>query len=417
MPVANLSAQLDDYRWLVSDEGGRWLAQVAQDPRPLVLQAERLRQELSAARVHLVLEQVELRRRAREKFLDADRMFFTRLGLEQATDQFVAAYKASRFPLGPTVADLCCGIGGDLLGLAHRGPVIGVDRDPLTGVLAAANARLVQPPDGLGPRAEVRAADVADFPLDQAAAWHLDPDRRPQGRRTTHVELHEPGLPLIERLLAISPNAAIKLAPASELPQAWCERAELEWISRQRQCRQLVAWFGSLASEPGRRRAAMVTSSPSGPPCLRALLGDPSARPPSVDQVGRYVFEPDAAVLAAKLVGTLADEHALASLGSVLGYLTGDRPVADPALACFEVTDVLPLDLRRLKTLLRDRGIGQLEIKKRAVPQEPEELRRRLALRGDGSAVLLITPIGGSTTAILARRIVTSPFPPTRPTG
>ena len=45
----------------------------------------------------------------------------------------------------PHIADLCCGIGGDLLALAEQGTVIGVDRDPIAAHFAAANVRAVVP--------------------------------------------------------------------------------------------------------------------------------------------------------------------------------------------------------------------------------------------------------------------------------
>lgn len=401
----NPTDELADYRWLLGDEGRQWIAQVADDPQTLVVQADRLRKQLSAQRTHLVLEQVELRRRAREKFGEwADRMFLTRVGLEQATDRFVAQYKASRFPAGEPVADLCCGIGGDLLGLAGRGTAVGVDLDPVVALVAEANLAVLE---ALG-SATVQVGDVASVDLRSFEAWHMDPDRRPQGHRTTHVEYYEPPLPAIERMLADSSQAALKLAPAAEVPEAWAEQAELEWISRDRQCRQLVAWFGSLTTQPGQRRATIVASSNASPLVLRTLLGAEDERPPVAVEIGRYVFDPDAAVLAAKLVGTLAAEHRLAALGPSVAYLTGDQAVDDPALACFEVTDVLPFDLKRLKQLLRSRGIGRLEIKKRAVRQEPEQLRRQLGLSGDHSAVLLLAPVNERTTAILAQRVVGS---------
>ena len=49
-------------------------------------------------------------------------------------------------------------------------------------------------------------------------------------------------------MLARNANAAIKLAPATKLPPDWIARCELEWISRDRECRQLVAWHGNLAA-------------------------------------------------------------------------------------------------------------------------------------------------------------------------
>ncbi len=390
--------ELDDYRWLLGDEGRSWIAQIAADTQPLVVQTTRLRKRLSSRRTHLVLEQVELRRRAGEKFFEAaERMFFTRVGLEQATDQIVARYKASRFPTGQPVADLCCGIGGDLLGLAERGPAVGVDLDPITALIAEANAAMVA--------TEVRRKDVAGVDLRAFAAWHMDPDRRPQGHRTTQVESYEPPLPVIQRMLAASNNAALKLAPTAEVPEAWALEAELEWISRDRQCRQLVAWFGDLASEPGKRRATIVARQPDRPLVVRTLHAVEGPQPPVASTIGRYVFEPDAAVLAAKLVGPLAAEHQLATLSSSVAYLTGDTQIDDPALACFAVREVLPFDLKRLKQLVHSRGIGQLEIKKRGVHHEPEQVRRQLALRGEHAAVLLLAPLGQHVTAILAERI------------
>ena len=73
------------------------LDELAGDAAPLHTAVARLRGTLSPAQTHLLLEQVELRRRATAKFTHAARMFFTRIGLEQATDEWVARYKAARF--------------------------------------------------------------------------------------------------------------------------------------------------------------------------------------------------------------------------------------------------------------------------------------------------------------------------------
>ncbi|MHB1035574.1 MAG: class I SAM-dependent methyltransferase [Pirellulales bacterium] len=395
---------MEDYHWLVGNEGAGWLEKAVADHRgSLVTQASNLRKHLTQARSHLVLEQVELRRRGREKFAAAERMFFTRQGLEQATDEIVAAYKARRIGPGEPVADLCCGLGGDLLALAGRGPVQGVDRDPVAVLLAEANCHAA----GFVPPARqdvaIRQADADQTPVDEFAAWHIDPDRRPHGRRTTRVALHEPGPAAIERLLARRADAAVKLAPAAEMPPDWEQRAELEWIGRGGQCRQLVAWFGRLAQRAGMRRATMVGAAPEE---IRTLFGSPGPETPEAPQIGRYVFEPDAAVLAAGLGGVLAAEHGLAAVTPGIAYLTGDRPVTDSALACFEVTDVLPFDLKRLKALVRARRLGRLEIKKRGVPNEPEQLRRQLRVPGDEMATLLLTPTNRGLTAILARRML-----------
>lgn len=113
----NTPISLDDIRWLVGPEGAGLLAELGRSAGSLAAIAERLKRRFSPERVHLALEQIELRRRAARKFPDAPRMFFLPETIQQATDRWIAGYKAGRFPAGEPLADLCCGIGGDLLGL------------------------------------------------------------------------------------------------------------------------------------------------------------------------------------------------------------------------------------------------------------------------------------------------------------
>jgi hypothetical protein len=365
----------------------------------------------------LLLEQVELRRRATAKFAHPERMFFTRVGLEQATDEWVAAYKAARFAeraelfgthrgepssAPKVVADLCCGIGGDLMALAKVSSAVGVDRDSITAHFATVNSG-----------ASVRRTGVERVDLDGISAFHIDPDRRPAGQRTTSLAACEPNLAAIESLIARLPAAAVKLAPATRVPNNWSERCELEWISRARECRQLIAWHGHLAQSPGQHRATIIpaacrsapSSLPRGGLAPSAITGRPNQRVPIAGKVDRYVFDIDAAVLAARLQGALALEHELSGLGGGPTYLTGPQPIDDAAMACFEVADVLPLEIRKIARHLRERAIGTLEIKKRGVDLDPEKLRRELKLRGDNAATLLVTPTGGGNVAILAQRI------------
>ncbi len=403
------SAQLADYQWLVGPEADALLAALGHESDPLAV-AKRLRGDLSAERVRLVLEQTRLRARARSKFALAERLFFTSLGLEQATDQWVAAYKAQRFGVGAPVVDLCCGIGGDLMALAERGPVVGVDRDPIAALLAHTNCQRTlaartdpQPSDAAGAFAvETHAAD--DYRLAAESAWHIDPDRRPEGRRTTHAELHDPPPEAIDRLRTQSEQGAVKLAPAAVVPEGWIREGQLEWISFARQCRQLVVWFGRLASAAGRRSATLVDRQ-RGP--VRSVVGQAGCELNVAPRIGRFVFEPDPAVLAADLTGELAHELALASIAAGAVYLTGDEPLHDPALAAFEVIDVVPLDVKRLKKMLRSGGFGRLEVKKRGVELDPAALTKQLKVPGEHAATLLVTRLEQRVVAILARRSAT----------
>ena len=80
----------------------------------------------------------------------------------------------------------------------------------------------------------------------------------------------------------------------------------------------------------------------------------------------------------------------------------------DAALATFQIIEAQPYRLAPLKALLRSRDIGRLEIKKRGVDHDPEQVRRQLGLRGERSATLLITRMGQRVMAILAERCATA---------
>src|ERR1700704_3843002 len=90
-------SDLADYEWLTGSEAGVVLSELAADKTPLHTAISRLRGRFTTNQTHLLLEQAELRRRATAKFTQAHQMFFTRIGLEQATDEWLARYKAARF--------------------------------------------------------------------------------------------------------------------------------------------------------------------------------------------------------------------------------------------------------------------------------------------------------------------------------
>ena len=357
-----------------------------------------LRKELGPPRTHLVIALTELRKRAKVKFRQAERMFFTRQLLEQATDEQIASHKAARIPSGEGAVDLCCGIGGDLLAMANRGPVQGVDRDPVAALLAEANCRALNIEN-----VTVELADVNGMGVEKFGAWHLDPDRRVEGKRSIRVENHDPGIDTIQQFLLENRKAAIKLAPGTRIPEQWADAAEVEWIGNRGECRQQMVWFDELARYPGQRAATVFAPGATSPYTIHGL---PVKNLPVAPALGRYVYEPHAAVLAAHLTGILSERYNLPCVSPKIPYLTSDTLVSDPALACFEVEEVLPVDPKYLRSAVRDRKIGTLEVKKRGVRIDPEEVRRQINPRGEGSATLIIVPVNKKVSGLLTRRVV-----------
>jgi SAM-dependent methyltransferase len=387
-----------DVAWLKDER--ELLERLAGDKRPLHRIAAELRKNWSANQVALLLDQRELRTRAVAKFTAAGEMLFTRRGYEQATDEWLARYKARRFAPFASVADLCCGIGGDTAAMATgEGRLVACDHDPAMLALAEHNVRQLF---SASPHREITWSgdDVRQFEMAGIDAWHIDPDRRAAGGRTTHVALHEPDDQTIDALARQNPHVAIKLAPASDPPDEWAAEGELEWISRGGECRQLVVWRGELAQSPGKRRATVLPRGGFEP--LVSVVGTPEEIP-WVDQVDRYCYEADAALLAADLVGAAANPLRLARFASTHAWLTGSEPVEHPALVGYEVLEVLPLKVKRIAEVLRGLGMGLLAIKHRAVTLDPADLMRQLRVPGDNQGVVMVTRRGEQRIALVCR--------------
>jgi hypothetical protein len=342
--------------------------------------------ELVAAAV----ETVRLRIRAAAKFgADAGRMFFTPAGVEQATRSSVAAHRAARFAAAGTtrLADLCAGIGGDLVAFARAGMTVeGVDSDPLTATVAAANAEAL----GLADRVAVRTADVATMDLRGVPAVFCDPARRAGGRRVFDPTAYSPPWDFLLGLARTVPSAAFKVAPGIDhalVPPG----AEAEWVSDGGDVKEAALWCGDLAGVP--RRATLL---PSG----ATLTGTGEELAP-VGAVGDWLYDPDGAVVRAHLVAELAERLDATTLDPTIAYLTSAALVETPFARAYRVDEVMPFSLKRLRAALRARGVGRVEIKKRGSALDVEQLRRDLRLRGDAGATVVLTRVAGRPIVLL----------------
>lgn len=376
--------------------------------------ASRLRERYGADLVAAALTQVRLRRRAEAKFgSSAGRMYFTQAGLEQSTRASVAAHRARRFasklPAGARVLELGCGIGADLMARSQVGLTgDGVERDPLTAEVARANVTAF----GLDGLARVRVGDALEEDPDGYAAVFADPGRRTARGRVFDPRSYEPPLDAVLGLAGRAPAACVKVAPG--IPhEAVPAGAEAEWVSVAGDVKEAALWLGGLAGDVGRRATLLPSGTPSGDPSdgeavtlVPAGLGDPDVRP-----WGRYLYEPDGAVIRAHLVaevaalvgGGLADPH--------IAYVTSDELRPTPFASAYEIDDVLPFSVKRLKAELRRRGTGVLTVKKRGSAVDVDRLRRdlgfggRRAGYGAAETTVVVTRVGRDPVALLARPV------------
>ena len=402
-----MSNSIEEYRWLVSSPASGFLAETLEQIENkvnVVRIAKQLRKDMTPSRSAMVLELAQQRIRGRKKFALADQMFFTKRGLQQASSQPIAEYKAQRFAKCNRVADVCCSIGGDLLSLAKVAKTTGVDNDPVTTLFAQRNLEVHNLLNASTAECNFEDFDLADFD-----AVHIDPDRRAKGStagRTTHGDFFSPSLPSIFQRLNESKFeskfAAIKVAPATLASVCLPDQYEIEWIGDRRECKQQLIWTGVAVENPGTMTATRVDGGQVHHFITNAkLLNEPA---PVASEVALYLFEPHSSILAGQMTDAFANSCELKRLASDIVYLTSDSPVQHSMMRRFCVEAVLPIDARKVHEYFRERQVGLLEIKNRGVPKFVVEKFERLKLSGDEKRVLFLTRHRRTQVAIVATR-------------
>jgi hypothetical protein len=301
--------ELEVAAWLTSREGldavaaaTRWLDD-GQEPLRV---AERVRGEgIDAARGAAVVAAATARRRARARWPDADRLLFTRTGLEQASDPAVSAWRARRFAGVAALEDRASGLGGDTLALGATGAAVtAIDLDPARLALLRHNAAV------RGVEVATVLADALTHPVPRLGPVHVDPGRRDGGRRLRRLaELRPPVPALVDHLAPVVVDAgiAIVLSPAVDLADPDLPGGvELEFVQLGEDLVEAVAWTGALRATDTPAATAAILPADGGEVVTRSRHGTVPRRP--VGTVGDHLVEFAPAAVRARLHDEVAVE-------------------------------------------------------------------------------------------------------------
>ncbi|WP_232001149.1 class I SAM-dependent methyltransferase [Mycobacterium sp. 1165178.9] len=378
----------DDVGYLRSRAGAAALAAVAELG---LTDATRLG-DIRAARAQfgdraaVLVETVLLRRRAADKLgeLEVSGWLFTDEALQQATAAPVALHRARRLAArasGVVVHDATCSIGTELAALRACGVAgLGSDID---------SVRLSMARHNLGESAWLCRADALR-PVTRDAVLIVDPARRAEGRRRLRIDDYQPGLGALLDTYR-DRKFVVKCAPGIDFSQVrhLGFDGEIEVTSYRGSVREACLWSEGLAQPGVGRRANLLDRGE------QITDNDPDDCP--VRPVGRWIIDPDGAVVRAGLVRHYGARHGLWQLDADIAYLSGDRlPVADRG---FEVLEQLAFGERRLRQALSVLDCGSLEVLVRGVRVDPDSLRNRMRLRGSRPLSVVIARIGARTSS------------------
>lgn len=386
---------LDSFRQLLTPNGQSALL-AAKSLKPtdatLLRDLAALRKEFSPELASAALETILLRQRARAKFSRAEQMYFTREALEQASGELVARHRSERYAHadGP-IYDICCSIGGDALQLAEAGSVVGFDIDSLRLAIAEVNAAVYARTE----RISFALGDARSWDVPHNAQIFFDPARRSGGRRHWQPEDYEPPLSLIESWLSRAAGIGVKVAPGIDYDSLPYD-CEVEVVSVAGEVKEACLWLGAL-----RRSTRSAVLLPHG----YTLHATPTPPTPVVAPLS-YLYEPDGAVIRAHLVEQLAERLSAAKIDESIAFLTSDSLVHTPFARAFQVLETMPFNLKRLRARLRELEVGQVVVKKRGSPIDPQVLEKQLRLHGSHALTIVLTHVQGQPSVLLCEPVV-----------
>lgn len=389
---------LDTFHWLLSDTGQQLLSQATasdlSDAGRLATLTQ-LRRGATPLQAAAAYETAWLRHRASGKFAKAHQMYFTREALEQASGEVVGAYRAGHFAAFEVVGDWCCSIGGDAIVMAaqaERMTVHAVDIDPLRLAIATENARTY----GVGERIHWIEADLVQATLPAVQAAFFDPARRAGNRRAVRLADYAPPVDLVQVWRQWVQLIGVKVAPGiTDAELSALQPLQVEFISVDGDMKEATLWFGDVV-KPG-RRATLLRHGQS--PII--VDAEPIADRPPLASPQAYLYEPDPAILRARLVEQVARDLGAAQLDEQIAYLTSGHFTPTPLARCWRVLDWLPFNLKPLRARLRQMDAGPVTVKKRGSPVDTDALAKQLSGPGAREMVVVLTQAEGRPVAMI----------------
>ena len=80
-------------------------------------------------------------------------------------------------------------------------------------------------------------------------------------------------------------------------------------------------------------------------------------------------------------------------IGPRIAFLSADHPLRSPFGRALRIEASLPFSLKKLTATLRDLDVGPVDVRRRGLAGDVEDIRRRLRTSGSRRAVVMMTRV------------------------
>ncbi len=340
-------------------------------------------------------EQLACRQKAEKKLptLSQHNLLYTPLALEQSSGERTAAYKASLMS-GRRALDVSGGLGVDTMFLSRRfQEVVYCERDSLLCAVVEHNLKA----SGIK-NVAIKNGDsislLAEYPDDSFDWIYVDPARREEGRRSIALEAASPDVVAShDLLLRHAQRVCIKASPVLEISGLKKLLPALHTIivvSVDRECKEILLLLEHAYPSDGPVQVKAVCLNADSVEITEVFGGGEAPRVVAA-AVKEYLYEPDPAIIKAKLSAVLARDAGLQFVNRSVDYLTADRNIEAFPGRSFRVVECVPYKPKSFRAFLQRHAIAGASIQRRDFPLSAEELRKKYRLRESERAFLFFT--------------------------
>lgn len=292
-----------------------------------------------------------------------------KLALEQSSNALISKYKASQIN-DPLVFDLCCGVGGDSLFLKDFVEVHGIDLNEPRLQAFLYNQKLLRPTSSVS----IKHVNIMSIePHD--GIFLLDPDRRHENKKKNWgVKQLSPSIDEINLIVNRFKDGLIKLSPATDTTTFDFPFSK-EYIGFPKSVNELSLKTGKF--QEGSTLTTQIqpfyqtTHLDSEINYFRKMVH-------TSNDLAAYLIEPNALSLASKVYWEILATEGCSIINPNIPYFNSVKIVSHPFITNFKILDELKFKAKKLGAYISDHKYTQVEVKKRGVSVDPNELQMNL---------------------------------------
>lgn len=398
------------------------------DVEQLALQRSRY-PEMSDADFRFMLQQIDGRQRTAHKLptfaARVDWWYPVRLSCEQCSSEATARYKTQVIADHPCfagrnadtihIADLTGGFGADSYFMSRQfGRVDYVERNEELCRIAQHNFGLY------APNISVHNTDAETYLRDMSPVdvIYMDPARRDKnGGKVFRIEDCEPNLvALLPTLRDKAKVLLLKLSPMLDITAALRALPDMEWdthvVAADNEMKEVLLVWRNAKTSPAtnesthnQRMRGQITAvnivqgaADENEPCCLSMDYEAEQEAAAIwaDHIGRYLYEPNAAILKAGLYDYVSAHWGIDKLAPNTHLYTSDKQLPHFPGRVWEVCEP-------------NTPVQQCNIVTRNYPLTPDQLKKKLKVRDGGDLYIIAMRLGKKPMHVVAKRVDNQP--------